>query len=640
MPPVVPVEKRRRFHRLLREGYPIKHAAERAGVSYSWAKKAARGERVLAGPRSGDNPRPDQYGVGELRGPVPLDQLSPVARDCLEDFGRFRARYFGRRSTPWQIEAGHRIADLLATSDEEYLVVNVPPGGGKTTLFSHDIPAWLTCRDRTIRGLLGSHGMKVSAGLTGNLRDTLSRRFPMQAPNREKARGAAFDAEATLAGDYGTFRPNSDDGVWRREYFTVAQFDEVATAEKETTWTSFSYEAKVLGWRVNFASWDDLVTVSDLRNPEKLAQLFEWYDNEAETRIEPGGLFVLVGQRLGANDIYRHALDKKLWTDEIDMVDVEDADAPAQYHHIVYKAHYDELCTGRHKPSDPAWPDNCLLDPSRISWRKLRAAKASGNFATVFQQEDRDPASALVQKVWVNGGRGEDGVDYIGCLDKERQAGRLPEFIPGQTVRYVTCDPSPTNWWAVFDVLYVQPSSVEPLAGYRYVIDLARRKMTAPEFLDWNRAQNSWTGLLEEWWQRSRDQGHPITHVIVEANAAQRFMMQYEHFRHWSVARGVSIVPHQTQRNKADPTYGIQATLPTVFRHGRVRIPMDRASGTRQIMLPFITEATTFPESVTDDTVHAFWFGEYHLPQLVTSNIRVGSTYNDIPSWAKTGVVG
>jgi predicted NACHT family NTPase len=96
--------------------------------------------------------------------PFSGDELCGEARRALEDFGFFRYRYFGRRSTPWQEEAGHQVVAWLATKQKEYAVVNCPPGSGKTTLFTHDIPAWLTCRNRGIRGMPRSRSRRRISG--------------------------------------------------------------------------------------------------------------------------------------------------------------------------------------------------------------------------------------------------------------------------------------------------------------------------------------------------------------------------------------------------------------------------------------------------------------------------------------------
>jgi len=199
-----PKSTERQVVALLRQGETLKRTAQIAGVSPGYVKARKRRLKIEAQAITGVRPvegldgSPDSHwskqtgGTGVAEGPVPPDDLKPVARDCLEDFGRFRARYFGRVSTPWQVEAGHRVKELLATDAEEYLVVNCPPGSGKTALFTHDIPAWLTCRDRTIRGLLGAYGERVAAAYTGRLRASLVRRTPSQA----KTEPNTFEATA------------------------------------------------------------------------------------------------------------------------------------------------------------------------------------------------------------------------------------------------------------------------------------------------------------------------------------------------------------------------------------------------------------------------------------------------------------
>ena len=47
---------------------------------------------------------------------------------------------------------------------------------------------------------------------------------------------------------------------------------------------------------------------------------------------------------------------------------------PAKYSHVVFKAHDDERCTGKHDDVKP-WPDGCLLDPYRIPWKTLEQVK-------------------------------------------------------------------------------------------------------------------------------------------------------------------------------------------------------------------------------------------------------------------------
>jgi hypothetical protein len=635
MPRKINSKDRAKFWRIYESGSSIREAAKRAGFSESFGRGLIREGR---GDNSTRNSRPDRFRREDEgpSGPIPLDELSDIAKDCLVDFGRFRARYLGSMSLPWQEEAGHRVKGLYQTDEDEYVVFNEPQGAGKTRL-GHDINAWLTTIDRALRGIYGSLGLKLSASLVSNLRDTFSRDLPVMARDLLKARGLATDAQATLASDYGPFRPTADEAaMWRREQFVVAQHGGVASADKEPTWASFSYEAKFLGWRADLMVWDDLVNTAMLRNPEQVEALYRWWDDEAESRLEPGGLLLLIGQRLRSNDIYRYCLDKAAITDELDYEGMPTEYVPRQYTHIVYKAHYDEICQGEHGRDAPAYLEGgCMLDPKRITWQKIRAKQNAGNYAVVYQQEDTDPQEVLVPKVWIEGGL-HHGVTYPGCIDVDRALLEIPAMQPGSfALRIMTVDPSPTKWWGILDWLYVLPPDVEPLAGNRYLMNICRARMGANEFLDFSPAQDAFIGLAEDWVRDAKLAGFPISHVIIERNAAQRWAMQYEFFTNWARTRGVQVVQHDTGSNKADDEFGVRQVIPRAYQHGRVRLPGDPATGSRLKMWPLVQELTTYPHGATDDLVMSNWFLEYNLQHLVHQRRRFATLDTDMPSWAR-----
>jgi hypothetical protein len=671
VPKIIPVKTRVKFDALIRAGHTQQSAATRAGVSLSWAKRRckelkARGAdkppdsvapKVVALHRQGRGPQEvaeltglPKYRVADIIkhgagfgsgqqadeeskvGPIPLDELSPVAKDCLNDFERFRARYLGSLSTPWQVEAGQRAVQHLDSADKEYAVVNCPQGGGKTRLFSHDLTAWVTIRDRSIRGIFGSLSQSVSTGLCANLRDTLERTTPAIARDVDKERGLAVDAVATLADEYGYFKPLVSGGLWRRDQFIVEQHGG-ASMEKEPTWAAFSREAKFLGWRVDFMVWDDLVNTDMLRNQDRVDDLYRWWDDEAQSRLDPGGLLLLVGQRLRSNDIYRYCLDKRVVVDEFDESD--DAQVRPMYHHIVYKAHYDDRCTSLHRQDAPPYPEGCMLDPKRIKWRDIKEKQADGNYQVVYQQEDTDPSEVLVEKAWVYGGVAADGTQHEPVFDTDRSPGQLPRIPPGAfTVRYMTVDPSPTKWWSIQDWLYVLPVGADPMAGFRYLLNMRRDKMGANDFLDYSHTHGGYVGLAEQWVRDARQMGCPISYLIMEKNAAQRWAMQYDFFQQWKHSRFVQVIPHETTSNKADPQLGVWATIPGVWQHGLIRLP-GADSASKAMSYPLVREVTTYPNGATDDCVMSEWFGEYNLQHLVARRQSGARVTTDIPAWMR-----
>jgi hypothetical protein len=565
--------------------------------------------------------------LANSRAPTPQARLKLEVREALADFDLFRRRYFGRLPTPWQAHAAVQVRDLLATQEEEYVVVNVPPAAGKSTLFTHDVVCWLICRDRSIRIMIGSRTMTQAKDYLMRLRRTLERTSLAPVGEAEIAKGRAVRPEGVLAYDFGGFRPGDED-LWNNQQFVVVQADHVPSSEKEPTVSAYGADSGFLGGRYDLVIWDDLVDRKNFSTAEQREKLISWWENEAETRLEPGGLLVLQGQRLHSADLYRYALDQKRGEDEEDAPlawYVGDDARETKYRHIVYKAHYPENCRPAETHAagaeayDPFRADEgretgCLLDPKRIPWRKLAGIRANreAKYRVLFQQEDVDPANVLVPKLWVDGGRDpETGEEFPGCWDKDRGLADPPKGLTPPVYSVVTADPSPSRFWAVAWWLF------HPASEQIFLLDLARQTMSAGEFLDWNHATGAFTGLAEEWQARSVDLGFPITHWIVEANAAQRFILQYDHARRWQAKHRLNVVAHQTQRhNRESDEYGIQS-IASWFRFGRMRLPGKQgASNARLASLRLVDEVTRWPDGTTDDCVMACWFLCWNIPRL------------------------
>jgi hypothetical protein len=360
----------------------------------------------------------------------------------------------------------------------------------------------------------------------------------------------------------------------------------------------------------------------------------EWFDDVAEERLEPEGLFVLLGQRLAANDTYRYCLDK-LVTDEVDFEgdDTSESRATPLYHHIVYKAHDEKICTGHgtdnKKALEPWKPDGsggCLIDPYRISWKKcVQTMRDETKWETVYQQGDSSAQDVLVQKLWIEGGLdNRTGEIFNGCWDEWRDSCEIPredgEPIKG-LVSYMVVDPSPTKWWGCIWMAY------DPKTERRYVLDVCRAKMQAGDFLDVIGGQP--VGLAHKWILRAREKGLPISTMVVETVSAERFLLQLEHVRLWSSKYNVRIIAHQTHGNKSDPKFGVQ-TVGGIWRQGLVRLP----GLARPVVKPLVQEVTTYPQGASDDLVMAFWFGEWNL-RTICSRTTAQAPRRVVPSWLR-----
>jgi hypothetical protein len=482
------------------------------------------------------------------------------------------------------------------------------------------------------------------------LRNTFDRKVPFEAKSEEVRLGLAYDAKSTLCLDYGMFRPDPSIGApWSSSQFTIAQMGETLIGEKEATCTAFGKDTGFLGWRVNFIVWDDLVRRQDFVGDNRLNKLESdraWWDDEAETRLEPGGLLILQGQRLGPEDLYKYCKDKLTYADDLDYFELGEEQQPShkKYFQVIYKAHYEEHCQADVTPEvhartaasyDPKHPTSsgCLIDPLRLPMRELKSImnRPLSNFETVYQQGDVDPENVLVPKFFIDGGTHE-GEDFTGCWDADRDVGQIPEFKnkPRVALSIITADPSPSRFWAVQWWLYVQFPNDEHLQGRRYLLDQTFRPMGATDLLDYDVDLEDWTGLLVEWAARAKANHLPIQHLIIEANAAQKFITQYKWFRRWTNNHSIKLRPHHTHINKLDSKWGV-TTIKNHYRYGRVRLPGTIAG--QEVAKPLYDQVTNYPDYSYDDAVMAHWFLEYQLQHLVKKASKRMSVFKDIPKW-------
>ena len=568
---------------------------------------------------------------------IPDDRLCPEAQRGLQDFDFFRRYYLGRVPSPWQVDAAYKIVELLESEDKEHLVVNVAPGAGKSTLF-HDVAVWCIVRNRAIRVLYGSVSLALAKMYSRRIRETLERPVPIQPDPELVRKGLAVNAEGCLAVDYGRFRPSDKGALWRAEEFIVEQHSQSGLDNKEPTVRAYGFDSEFIGHRADLVLFDDVASPENSKESTARDRLLERWDSMAEARVDPGGLLAVIGQRLGSQDLYAHCLSKETFEDLDDLYDGSDVTGTdsdttveplriKKYKQLVYKAYYEDLDTGpesRRKFAKP-WPEGPLLDPFRLSWQDLSFIRHSSpqKFKVVYQQEDLDMDNALIERVWATGGLGPDGVLYPGCIDNDRQPGHIPPGLEHPIISVCSIDPSPTQFWAIEWWLY------QPETNLRYLIDIERRKLTAEELLGYDVSTREYSGVMEEWQNRSDRMGYPITHWIVEINAAQRFLLAHNFVRTWQALNETAVVPHTTSRNKLDEHMGVEALLPPLWRSGSVRLPTMR--GNYKTMI-FVDEMCSWhrQKKHNTDTVMAHWFAELHMPDL-TEPVAAPRMWR--PSW-------
>jgi hypothetical protein len=110
----------------------------------------------------------------------------------------------------------------------------------------------------------------------------------------------------------------------------------------------------------------------------------------------------------------------------------------------------------------------------------------------------------------------------------------------------------------------------QPETNLRFLVDVERVKLTAEQLLGYDTTSRVYSGIMEDWQNRAFEMGYPISHWVVEVNAAQRFLLAHDFVRKWQALHGVMVVPHTTSRNKLDENLGVEALLPQLWRTGQV----------------------------------------------------------------------
>lgn len=561
--------------------------------------------------------------VGMFGDPKRYTDLEPEAREAWDSFPVFGRRYFGRIYTPWQIEAAAIVTEKLYSPRREFIVINVFPGTGKTTLFAHDIPCHLTVRDRSLRGSLGHAAAKTAGRYVNRLRRTFQRvgRFSPDPAALEK--GYAVPVEGGLVEDFGRFKPVMRD-LWTASEFVVEQAGLESIIEKESTWTAFGMDTDFIGNRFQFINWDDLVTKKILRSADLVQNQREWWTSEAETRLEPGGALFLVGQRLGPNDLYRYCLDMEVIADAYIDADGGDAEITViepevekKYTQIIFQAHDEAVCKGEHHPKiAKPQPEGCLLDPVRGPWRDLSAVmeRRDGTWETVYQQLDVAPHERLVRDAWLKGGTDVDGSVCVGSYDDDRAYGQPPHGIDRPLLSVLSIDPSGSGFWGLSTWLYDEQSDTE------WLVLFEKRKLQINEVLTQNLDTGAYAGYAEEYRGHMAAIGHPLRYVVIEVNAMNRWIAQQDLWTRWANLHGIVTLPHTTSgANKADPDRGVEAMC-NRYRFGKVRLPNASRADQLKIM-PLVTELTTATTANgtgrnAGDGLMCEWFFDWNKPNM------------------------
>lgn len=495
---------------------------------------------------------------GKDADPTSTEQLPPDVQEMLqwnlESFGRFYATY-----SPYPNLPKHKRSWVQAFLRHRRVMLNVPPGHGKSELFMVWIPIWLICRDRNVQLLLVSNSSD-------------------DATTWAKEVAGQLEGNEDLVGAFGRFMPETiGDTTWSpaRGIFRVLGRTRSAKGSQFTL-ESRGITSRVLGRRADYVLVDDPTKQEDAASPTTRDVQLRHLRQQVFTRAEPegefnGGRIAVIGQRVHMLDLYGE-LERQEWERGPDVGE------------RVWKV--------EKYPAVLDWEAKKTLWPERWPWDEIELAYAdvgSNAFETMYQQNPTPEGSALVQPAWLAACKDHDRPAYQGF--RMTNGARLP------VVRVVSVDPSPTkfNGIVVADLLW-------------------NREQFSCAVTEIVRVQGR-THAVKNEVERIISESHPDYFIFEESN----FISWVKEDPWFAELEGrIHYVRHHTGVNKNHAEYGLQS-LAADFELARLSFPYKDAIGQRMTDMLF-REALEYPDGQYNDLLMALWFIKYNYKRLAPPN--------------------
>lgn len=513
--------------------------------------------------------------------PKPFSELSSLAQDALLDLPLFCDQILGEPLHSHQV-AWHR--ELIPYP---FAMLNAHPRSGKSDLLTK----------RALWRLAGGGHPESYYTDSAPLRDAqvmLVSHSEGQANKNASYLSVRLEDHHRLISEYGRFREYNLPWQESRGAFVIAGRRRL-TLSGDFSLVCVGVMSSVLGRGGTDIFIDDAFDIQTIKSPEQAERALLWMRTQVFSRLEPGGVIVILGARLPyENDPYTEISEWPAdyegdWEEE--PTDEAVSEDERLFHTVVHPAVLD-------------WDNRMVLCPDRFTWPQLMAARSLAGHDVWSACWMQDPMAAardsLAKREWIYGDE-----DHRGCLDGDRLLGQPPD-IPGRRVRFCSVDPSDQKYWGCLVAdLEIPARGNRPrqftALGYQeyrpHLIDISRHRHSTGSALK----------LLQDWHGR-----YAYEVLVVERNIA-RFLVENDRYTSFLARSGARVVYHYTSaENKLDRLLGM-GSLAYEFEHGRIRVPWGDLP-TRVAFEPFVKEA--LGKLRTDDLMMSIWFPKWQLGTL------------------------
>ena len=440
-------------------------------------------------------------------------EIQKNGRPEVPDFPEFCERYlfqplFPHQLRMWDVIEGREPRDMHDSMNYEpgfknRVLINVPPHHAKSTTFTVNYVVWKIHKDPDIRIVIVSKGAQ------------LARDFLYEV--KLKLTSSQYSEMHLKFAPEGSWKDT--DGAWTNDRIYVKGKNEAEGVQKDPTVQAMGFKGQIYGKRIDMLILDDII---DSQNAREVEGQLRTINRDMSSRMPPSsnsdsGLFAVLGTRVAPMDIYRVLMDqtdgdgRRVWTyfRQPAVLDYGDGESHS------WQTLWPEV-----------WPGPALaVNRVDVGWNLF------------YQQLDVDDEMtfrAEAVNASINGRRFPGPMTAAG--EGHRAGGMQGLYVA------IGLDPAASGNTAMI------VAGLDRETHKRWIID------------GWNKP-NAMSAEIIEKFKQFTDLYRPNEWVI-EENAFQRFLAQLPEIVEYARARGVKIRPHQTQKNKFDPDWGVQTMGP------------------------------------------------------------------------------
>lgn len=523
--------------------------------------------------------------VDYVRAVAERSKSSGTSPNVVPDFPEFCRDFLGQplgehHVRIWDALNGREPRDLHPNMNyrpgwPERLLINVPPGHGKSTAFTVNYVTWRIHKDPNVKIIIISKSQPMAKKFLGAIKQRLT---------------SSLYKEMHVA-----FAPNGGwkdpDNSWTTtEIYVQGKGD----GEKDPTVQALGLRGHIYGARADLILLDDVVTLENVGQSE--AQI-EWIAQEVISRLpeDEAGQLIVCGTRVAAMDLYKVMRD--------DFVDYEGEPVFTYFSQPAVLEYGDS-------PNDwvTLWPYTTNRKGEQVrKWDGKALAKRRSEmrddrrWALVYQQADVSDHSTFPPEA------------VEASVNGRRNPGPLKAGAWGHATTMEQCyvvaglDPATTGYTA--SVVY----AVHRRTGRRFILDAFNRRDTSPAEM---------RAMVKSFTTR-----YGIREWRIETNAYQRAIVQDEELKQWLYANGAIVRGHYTTGNKYDESFGI-ASMAVLFLSciegdpensrgwrrtkdgGLIELPNKRLSQSVASLCEQLVVWQPNQKNLVQDLVMALWFAE------------------------------